>query len=73
MTTTNRRPTDLTQYANALRTYRATLHDATGAVAGTCHELYYPGALWLEWRANQYLERYLVRRDDRRLVLEEVL
>ena len=71
--TTSRRPLDLTQYANALRTYRATLHDATGTVTGTCRELYYSGALWLEWRAEQYLERYLIRRDDGRLTLGEVI
>ena len=70
---TNHRPTDLTKYARELRTYRATLSDDTGAVTGTCRELYYPGALWLEWRADKYLERYLIRRDDPRLVLEEKL
>lgn len=72
-TTANRRPLDLTQYARALKTYRATLHDATGAVAGTCRELYYPGALWLEWRADAYYERFLVQRGDPRLALGEVL
>lgn len=70
-TTTNRRPTDLAQYALVFRTYKASLEDATGTVTGTCRELYYPGALWLEWRANRFLERYLVRRDDVRLVLGE--
>ena len=73
MITTNRRPTDLTRYARELRTYRATLHDATGIVTGTCRELYYPGALWLEWRADAYLERFLVRRDDERLTLLDVV
>ena len=73
MHTTNRRPTDLTQYARARRTSRAMLHDTTGTVTGTCRELYFSGALWREWRAASYYERYLVRRDDARLVLEEML
>ena len=70
--TPHRRPTDLTQYARALRTYRATLIDATGMVTGTCRELYYPGALWLEWSALGYYERLRIRRDDGRLQLGEV-
>ena len=73
MITTTRRPTDLTRYARELRIYRASLHDATGTVTGTCRELYYPGALWLEWRADAYLERFLVRRDDERLALLEAI
>ncbi len=70
---TNYHPLDLTQYANALRTYHATLHDTTGAVSGTCRELYYPGSLWLEWRADAYLERFLVQRGDARLALGDVV